>query len=140
MDLTDFFELKKVLQPEPPGFSVSFSGVHVNLSGGIEEEALEVANVPMEIPGKSPEADTLYPTTVDTATSPFLSLEAKKLGGALPAIFKANTPSIPQHPTSRLIKQPSQPYRNWISQTADSRYHTFGSQPHTGRLCSSSQY
>lgn len=122
VDLTDFFELNKVLKPEPPGFGVSFSGVHVNLSGGIEEEALEVANIPMEIPGKSPEADTLNPPTVDTATSPFLSLEAKKLGGALPAIFKAKTPSIPQHPISRLIKRPSQPYRHWNSQTADSRY------------------
>lgn len=59
VDLTDFLELKKVLQPEPPGFGVSFSGVHFNLSGGIEEEALEVANIPMEIPRKSPEADTL---------------------------------------------------------------------------------
>lgn len=139
----------KVLQPEPPDFGVFFSGVHVNLSGGIKEEALEVATIPMEIPGKSPRADTLNPPTADTATFPFLSLEANEVwpeesGEALPAIFEAKTPSIPQHPTSRLIKRPSRPYRHWNSQTADSRYHTLGtccqSHPHTGRLCSSSQY
>lgn len=79
MDLTDFIELKKVLQPEPPGFSVFFSGVHVNLSGGIEEEALEVATIPMEIPQKSPEADTLNLPTVDAPTYPFLSLEANEV-------------------------------------------------------------
>lgn len=103
----------------------------------------------MEIPRKSPEADTLNPPTVDAATSPFLSLEANEVwpeeaGGALPTICEATTPSIPQLPTSRLIKRPSRPYRHRNPQTADSPYHTFGthchSHPHTGRLCSSSQY
>lgn len=90
MDLTDFFELKKVLQP--PGFGVSFSCMHVNLRGGIEEEALEVATIPMEIPGKSPEADTLNPPTVNTATSPFLSIEAKKLVERCPRSLKLRLP------------------------------------------------
>lgn len=40
VDLTEFIEPEKVLQPEPPASGVTVSYVHVTQVGGVEKEAL----------------------------------------------------------------------------------------------------